>query len=306
LHWVQGETLSIAEIGRLRKPVVWTLHDMWSFCGAEHLAQDSRWRDGYRKNNRPGHEHGIDLNRWTWNRKRRHWKQPMHIIAPSRWMASCVRESALMRGWPVTVIPNPIDTGRWQPLQQTLARRLLGLPTLAPLLLFGTFGANAAPHKGFDLLQAALERLRAEVPEFQLVVFGQHRPKDPPDLGFPVHYMGYLHDDLSLQALYCAADILVLPSRQDNLPNTGIESLACGTPVVAFNASGLPDIVDHRETGYLARAFDPDDLARGVIWVLENTKALGLRDKARAVAVERFSYPAVAEKYQVVYDACRA
>lgn len=302
LHWVQGEMLSIEEIGRLRKPVVWTLHDMWAFCGAEHYTEEFRWRDGYYKNNRPGYENGFDLNRWTWQRKRKHWQRSMHIVTPSNWLAQCVRESALMRDWPVSVIPNPIDTGRWEPLEQSLARELLYLPKFVPLLLFGAMGGGTDPRKGFELLQTALKHLRGEIPELQLMVFGQLRPKDPPELGFPIHYTGHLHDELSLRALYSAADVFVLPSRQDNLPNTGVESLACGTPVVAFNTCGLPDIVTHKETGYLAKAFDAEDLARGIVWVLENASMVKLREKARAEAVNRFSYSTVSGHYKTVYE----
>lgn len=302
LHWVQGEMLSIAEIGRLRKPVVWTLHDMWAFCGAEHLTEEFRWREGYRKGNRPSYESGFDLNRWTWNRKRKHWQRPMSIVTPSHWLAQCVRESALMRDWPVSVIPNPIDTERWQPMEQALARELLGMPNDVPLLLFGTFGANAARHKGFDLLQSALQHLRGEVPNLQLVVFGQLRPKDPPDLGFPIHYTGHLHDDLTLRTLYSAADVMVVPSRQESFGQTASEAHACGTPVVAFDTCGLPDIVSHHETGYLAKPFDAEDLARGIVWVLENGETVRLRKQARAVAIERFSYPTVAAQYQSTYE----
>ncbi len=302
LHWVQGEMLSIADIGRLRKPVVWTLHDMWAFCGAEHYTEEFRWREGYRKGNRPSYESGFDLNRWTWERKRKHWQRPMHIVTPSHWLAQSVRESALMRDWPVSVIPNPIDTERWQPLEQVLARELLGLPKGVPLLLFGAIGGGQDPRKGFDLLQAALQHLRGEISELQLVVFGQLRPKDPPDLGFPIHYTGYLHDDLSLRALYSAADAFVLPSRQDNLPNTGVESLACGTPVVAFDTCGLPDIVTHQETGYLAKAFDEEDLARGIQWVLaDHVRHVRLGAKARAEAVTRFASTVIAPQYVKTY-----
>lgn len=303
LHWVQGEMLSIAEIGRLKKPVAWTLHDMWAFCGAEHYTEDFRWREGYRKNNRPAYDRGFDLNRWTWERKRRHWQRPMHIVTPSHWLADCVRQSVLMRDWPVSVIPTPIDTERWRPIDQTLARMLLGLPNDVPLLLFGAMGGGRDPRKGFDLLQAALQHLRGEMPELQLVVFGQLRPKDPLDLGFPVHYTGHLYDDLSLQVLYSTADVLVLPSRQDNLPNIGIESLACGTPVVAFDTGGLPDIVVHQQTGYLAKAFDVEDLARGIQWVLAQASNGRLRRQARARAVERFSYATVAPQYRKIYEA---
>lgn len=302
LHWVQGEMLSIAEIGRLRKPVVWTLHDMWAFCGAEHLSEEFRWREGYCKDNRPGYESGFDLNRWTWERKRKHWQRPMHIVTPSHWLAQCVRESALMRDWPVSVIPNPIDTDRWRPLDRTSARELLGLPKDVPLLLFGAIGGGRDPHKGFDLLQAALQHLRGEIPDLELVIFGQLCPKDPPDLGFPIHYTGHLHDDLSLRVLHSAADVMVVPSRQEAFGQTASEAHACGTPVVAFDNTGLSDIVVHQQTGYLAKAFDVEDLARGIKWVLggeERRAELGRAARERAQRL--FSYDRVAALYLEVY-----
>ncbi|MGC6482605.1 MAG: glycosyltransferase family 4 protein [Synechococcus sp.] len=304
LHWVQGEMLSIADIARIKKPIVWTLHDMWGFCGAEHYTIDRRWCDGYRGDNRPEHESGFDLNRWTWQRKRKHWRRPFQIVCPSHWLADCVQSSALMANWPVTVIPNPIDTDRWQPINQRLARQLLGLPQECPLLLFGAMGGVKDSRKGVDLLLAALSQLcyESSLKNLQLVVFGQFAPKSPPQLGFPVHYTGHLHDDLSLRALYSAADVMVIPSRQDNLPNTALESHACGTPVVSFNTGGLPDIVKHRVTGALAEPFDSASLASSIRWVLENEqrrRAMGASARERA---ERLWNPArIAGLYAEVY-----
>ena len=341
LHWVQGEMLSIADIGRIKKPLVWTLHDMWAFCGAEHLAWGDRWREGYKRGNRPSSETGFDLNRWTWQRKLKHWDLPIHIVTPSRWLADCVRHSALMREWQVTVIPNPIDTDLWRPLDRKLARELLRLPQDVPLIIFGTMGENAAHHKGFDLLTKALEHVRDDprAQGLELVVFGHSISQSPRDLGFPTHYTGHLHDDLSLRVLYSAADVMVIPSRQDNLPNTGVEAHSCGTPIVAFDIGGLPDIVEHERTGYLAKAFDTEDLARGILWVLGRTtpkpavSGLGVRGPrddqtmpslqgiqgvvaihqtegfetdiraaARSRALERFSQQIVSAAYKSVYE----
>jgi glycosyltransferase involved in cell wall biosynthesis len=310
LHWVQGEMLSIADIAKIKKPMVWTLHDMWAFCGAEHYTSGNRWREGYNRSNRPAHESGFDLNRWAWLRKRKHWRQPIQLVTPSRWLAQCVKESALMCDWPVTVIPNPIDLERFAPLDQSLARQLLGLPQDLPLVLFGALGGCRDPRKGFDLLQAALNDLRGQVHGMQLVVFGQIAPKDPPDFGFPIHYTGQLHDDFSLRAVYSAADVFALPSRQDNLPNTGVEALACGTPVVAFDTCGLPDIVEHRHTGYLAQAFDTEDLAAGIRWVLAESQrrepgpasGIEMRKICRQRAVDRFSPTVVEPKQRSVND----
>lgn len=303
LHWVNAEMMSIADIGRLRKHVVWTLHDMWAFCGAEHLTEDFRWKVGYTASNRPMYEAGFDLNRWTWRRKVRNWRQPMHIVTPSHWLADCVRQSALMRDWPVTVIPNAIDVERWTPVKKAIGRRLLGLPQDVPLLLFGAFGGVVGSHKGFDLLIGALEHLRGELTDFELVIFGQSAPRFPPALGFPVHYTGHLRDDISLRLLYCAADAIAIPSRQDNLPNTGLEAHACGTPVVAFNVGGLADVVEHRKTGFLAKPFDVVDLAGGIRWAIEDsTRNAALGTAARARAVQKWSYQVVADAYTAVYQ----
>ena len=304
LHGVHDEMISIADIGRIGKPVVWTLHDMWGFCGAEHYSEDDRWCEGYWPGNRPPHESGFDLNRWTWLRKRRHWRRPLSIVTPSRWLADCASSSLLMRDWPVTVIPNCLDTERWQPLPQFLARQLLGLPEEGPLLLFGAIGGSQDPRKGFDLLLEALAQLRDRQPGLQLVVFGELAPSEPPDLGFPVHYTGHLHDDLSLRALYSAADVFVLPSRQDNLPNTALEAQSCGTPVVAFRTCGFPDIVEHLRTGYLSQPNDPHDLAAGIAWVLNDRLRLqALGEAARSRAEQLWNPARVASLYLEVYRA---
>ena len=173
LHWFGYEMMSVADIARLRKPVIWTLHDMWAFCGAEHFTEDFRWRDGYLRDNRPIHESGFDLNRWTWQRKINHWRSPLHIVTPSRWLADCARQSAIMRDWPVSVIPYAIDTETWRPVDKALARRILGLPVDCPLLLFGAIGGTHDPRKGFDLLRGALDHLRGEILGLELVVFGR-------------------------------------------------------------------------------------------------------------------------------------
>lgn len=304
LHWVQGEMLSVKDIGRITKPIVWTLHDMWAFCGAEHYTEDDRWREGYLSDNRPMHEAGFDLNRWTWSRKRKHWRTPMQIVTPSHWLAECVVQSALMRDWPAVTIPNPIDIERWKPIPQAFARELLGLPAQVPLLSFGAMGGGRDPRKGYDLLQSALKGLR-NVPEtkgVELVIFGQLAPKVPPELGFPLHYTGHLHDDLSLRALYSSANMMIIPSRQDNLPNTGVEALACGTPVVAFNTCGLPDIVRHAKTGYLAKAFDTEDLAQMILRVLKHPSPDELSQNARQQAVSEFDSKSVARQYIQLYE----
>ena len=307
LHWINCEMMSIADIGRLTKPVVWTLHDMWAFCGAEHYTDGFRWREGYSATNRPPPESGFDLDRWTWRRKQRHWRRPMQIVTPSRWLADCVAQSALMGDWPVTVIPNPIDTKIWRPVDKLLARQKLKLPPDAPILLFGALGGDEDPRKGFDLLRDALQQLRGRInglklKGLELIVFGQLASTQETSLGFPIRHSGFLHDDERLRLLYSAADAVAVPSRLEAFGQTASEAHACGTPVVAFNTGGLADIVAHRQTGYLAAPFDVQDLAAGIEWVL-GAKASGadLGIAARERACLLLDSPVVASQYADVY-----
>lgn len=307
LHWLGTGTLSIDEIGRLTKPVVWTLHDMWAFCGAEHYGEEgpaARFRVGYRADNCPPDERAKDLNRAVWDRKRKHWGKPMHIVCPSRWLADCARGSILFQEWPIHVIPNPIDLELWRPIPQPVARAVLGVDPAARIVLLGAPGGLRDPRKGGDLALEAFARLAAGpgAPDL-LLIFGQSAAAGHAQLPLPTRFLGRLQDDLSLVLAYCAADVFVVPSRQDNLPNTVIESLACGTPVVAFDIGGLPDMVEHRHNGWLARPFDTADLADGIVWVFKHGEEKHeIRHAARETAVKRFNGAGAAEMYCAVYQ----
>ena len=139
--------------------------------------------------------------------------------------------------------------------------------------------------------------------ETELVIIGTSKPEKPPDMGMKVHYMGLLHDEISQVLLYSAADVAVAPSKQENLSNTVMESLACGTPVVAFDIGGMPDMIDHQVNGYLATPFEPNDLACGMMWVLENeSRHDTLSQRARQTVVERYALKAVANRYLELYQ----
>ena len=307
LHWIGHGMLSVGEIGALQKPVVWTLHDMWAFCGAEHLVADeaqARFRNGYRSDNRRAGESGFDLNRWVWERKRRCWKGPMTIVCPSQWLAQCAKDSALLREQRIETIPIPIDTTAWRPVDRGISRDILGVARDSRIVLFGAIGGTQEFHKGGDLLFSALQSLPPVANRTtEVLVFGQTRPKDPPRLPFPVRYLGMFNDDVSLRLVYSAADVLVVPSRQESFGQTASEAQACGVPVVAFNVGGLRDIIDDRITGYLAQPFDPQDFARGISWVLEDdSRRAALGASARAKVETRFSSPVVSRQYLSLYE----
>lgn len=304
LHWTQNEMLSIKDISKISKPIVWTLHDMWAFCGSEHYTNDNRWIEGYYPHNRPNYETGFDLNRWTWQRKRKYWKNSIQIITTSRWLANCVKKSKLMHNWPVSVIPTPIDTVYWRPLDKKVARKKLNLPIDVPLILFGADSNLNDPRKGYDLLLSALGNLKknSSAKKFELVVFGHDKPNSPTYFDFPIHYMGKLHDDEALKTVYSAADLTIVPSRQDNLPNVVIEAQACGSPVVAFDVGGLPDIIKHQKTGYLAKPFDTKDLANGISSILLNYELGEFKKYSLENIISNFNEKKIAQSYLNIYE----
>ena len=311
LHWLGDQILSIEEIGSLPQPLVWTLHDQWAFCGAEHYEMTNhpqlRYSQGYLASNRPPAEHGPDLCRRTWERKLRSWRRPFTIVCPSQWLASCVRRSALMGDWPVVVIPHPIDTQLWRPIGREHARAALGLPAEGPILAFGAMGGTQVPHKGGDLLLQALQCLSVAGDEpaltgLRLVVFGQAAPDPPLPLSVPVHYFGILHDPISMRLLYNAADVVVVPSRIEAFGQVALEAQACGTAVVGFATGGLKDIVADRISGALAEPFDFHSLAAAIRWVLaEPERAMQLGEEGRKRAKEMCDQAVVASKYANLY-----
>jgi glycosyltransferase involved in cell wall biosynthesis len=145
-----------------------------------------------------------------------------------------------------------------------------------------------------------LQKLHTE--NIELVVFGSTEPRTPSSFKQPVRYLGHLHDDISLRVLYSAADVMVVPSLQENLSNAIMESLACGTPVVAFNVGGNSDLIEHRETGYLAAPFDADELATGIDWVLTAENYSELSGNARDKVLRNFDSKIVAGKYIELYQ----
>ncbi|WP_429096035.1 glycosyltransferase [Aeromonas media] len=311
LHWVAGETMSIEDIGRIRKPIVWTLHDMWPFCGMEHVTEygeAARWRRGYHSDNRCDLERGIDLDKWGWLRKKKSWQQPMHIVAPSHWMAECAKRSVLFKDLPITVIPNPLDTEVYKPLDPSFCRRALGLPDNRKIILFGAMGGGKDRNKGYDLLLNALDHLSTNinVNDVLCVVFGQSQPENLPKMPFETHWFGHIYDDVTLSLLYNAASVMVVPSRCENLPQTATEAQACGIPVVAFNCTGLTDIVLHKKTGYLAKAFDTVDMAYGLVFCINNYDLMPLlRQKSREIILSSWGGELVVNKYLDLYSTCR-
>lgn len=307
LHWIGKEMMSVAEVGRIEKPVVWTLHDMWPFCGAEHYTDpqsEVRYDVGYGRSNRATGHSGIDLDQWVWKRKMRSYAdKPITVVTPSQWLGECARSSMVFRDNRIEVIPNGIDTSLYKPMSQKVARKIFNINSEKKLILFGAMDATGDDRKGYSLLKDALVKLPEHVSDHvELGVFGASR--GPDTIGkYDVNYLGTLQDDYSLVLAYSAADVFAAPSKQDNLPNTIMEALACGTPCVAFDVGGISDMIDDGKNGYLARAFSAVDFAQGIGWVLSNDERLKSLSRASRHKVEQcFDSEVVSAQYIRLFE----
>lgn len=306
LHWVTDGLLSVEEIGRITKPVVWTMHDMWPFTGTEHYAAEeprpTRWQQGYTANNRPADERGIDLDRWTWERKYKCWSQSPLLIPVSSWLRDAAQASALAEHWPATVIPNVMDTTTFRPGSQEHARQELGLPD-SPIITFTSSAGISDERKGWSYLAEAIPLVKEHIPDVKVLVIGQSDSHAQAAIGTDVMWAGHVSDDARMALYLQASDVIAVPSTADNLPMTACEAQCAGRPVVAFRVGGLPDIVEHESTGYLARPYEIDDLAHGIIASIDNTRASGSWGTAAHENAHRTWAPErVVQRYLEAYE----
>ncbi|MFE4107081.1 glycosyltransferase family 4 protein [Almyronema epifaneia] len=307
LHWVCNGFVKIETLAQLNRPLVWTLQDMWPMTGGCHYNEGcDRYQKACGQCPQLASDREQDLTRAIWQRKRKAWQDvDLTIVTPSHWMADCVRASSLLGDRRVEVIPFCLDTQIYRPFDPKFARDALGLPPDKQIILFGALAATADQRKGFHLLVPALQALgQAGWQErVELAVFGASAPDEPIDLGFKANYLGSFQDDLSLALVYSAADVMIVPSLQESFGQTTSEALACGTPVVAFDATGPKDIVDHQQNGYLVKPYDVQDLTHGIAWVLAEAERLAqLKVQAREKAERAFALDIQAKQYLQLYQ----
>lgn len=305
LHWLGDSFVPPWALGRLRGPAVWTIHDTWPFTGGCHytLSGCERYLDRCGRCPELCGSGENDFSRWHWRQKRRAIERLRPIlVSPSREYARKAAASGLLAGCRVEHIPNCIDTDLFRPIDKGVARRILRLPETTPIVMLGATSITDR-HKGIDLALDALQRVAANLDgaSFVCAGFGSGRPPENPP--FPVISLGRLSDQITLTLAYSAADIFVCPSREDNLPNTVLESLACGTPVVGFAVGGIPDMLKHGVNGYLAAPRNMEDFAAGIAVLLGNPDLRRRMGDAGREKVEKdFSFPVIARKHIALYE----
>ena len=288
LHWVQGEFINSDTVLSLTCPVIWTLHDMWPILGCQHY---------------PGKLSYITdlIEHWCLRRKN---QVPDNLLfhCTTAWMEAQVKKR--YGNCNTVVIPYPIDTNVFRPRDYAKARNAWGLPTDVKVILYGAVGGTSDYRKGWDLLEDAVEILAQKSKDFALVIFGGERSQASIDVGnVRIYNVGNIISEVELSSLYSTSDVMVVPSRIEAYGQTAAEAISCGVPVVAFDNSGLADVVEHGKTGFLAKSFSTTDLAKCIENVIsDDALRLTMSKNCRSKSEEEWSYKVVSASWLHTYS----
>jgi glycosyltransferase involved in cell wall biosynthesis len=291
LHWIGGETISIKDFNRIKKPIVWTLHDSWPYLGRHHFQIF---------NNDEITNKGID--NYLKNVKRKSWKNlDMEIICVSEWLKNEVDNSEIFTGNNVSRIHNSINTDYWKPIELELARNLLNLSKEKTYLTLGAVNPTSDIRKGFSMLKESIGLIPDEMKDnVEILMFGTNGD-DTVLSGIKTKFMGEISDELVLKILFAASDVILVPSYFESFGQTALEGISMEKPIVCFDSSGTVDIVKHLENGYVAKSFSVDDFAKGIIWAINNCRTLEVKQSSRRYAVSEFDYRQISSQYIEVY-----
>ncbi|MFH1457009.1 MAG: glycosyltransferase family 4 protein [Patescibacteria group bacterium] len=303
LHWFNKGFVNISALRKFKRPIVWTLHDMWAFTGGCHY---NKLCDRYL--NQCGacplldSSKDEDLSRKVFEKKKKIYNELDNIsfVAPSLWMKNEAEKSVLLKNKIVINIPNAINHKLYGNVSKKQAREQLNLASDKTYILFSGTNPMGDPRKGGDLLMKALKMINND--KYELLILGSQNNKNDLNINLKTTFFGKVADEEKLVNIYTAADVMVLPSRQENLSCGVMEALACGTPVVAFKLGGNGDMVKHKQTGYLAAPYSINDLYQGIIWISQNNFNDLLSKNARKLVLNIFSEQVVAKKYLDLYN----
>lgn len=315
LAWINQGFISlggIRKIVRSGKPVVWTMHDLWPATGICHATLGCMAYKGVCHNCQylPGHGSANDLSTRQFNRKKKLYRNSgIHFVACSKWLGDQARQSSLLAGLQVAVIPNPIDTHIFYKKDKAAARLHSTLPADKRIILFVSQRVTLE-RKGIAYFTEAIDQLVGQYPQMRrdtvVAILGGHADEVAGRLALPSYPLGYVSNERQIVDIYNSADVFVIPSLDENLPNTIMEAMACGVPSVGFKVGGIPEMIDHQRNGYLARYKDAGDLAAGIHWVLDEADREALGRQCLQKVAAKYSQRSVAMRYIEVYNQASA
>lgn len=311
LHWINHGFLAerqLQQLAVLNKKIVWTMHDSNPVTGGCHVKYDCQnYKDSCGNCPVLVDPAPQDLSHRVWKRKAASYKNlDITFIGPSRWMTDTVRNSSLGAGYRAETVPNSLEMDVFRPLDKEECKKELGFDAGKKLILAGFMPSQFSRHKGLKELIGTLKNLSAiegfDLANIEVCFFGAGGEDFREELPMPHRFTGVIRDDALLVKYYNAADVFILSSLDENLPYTAMESLACGTPVAAFDTCGVSDVVQHGANGYLADLYDTAGLALAVVNILKHGNPGALASYARRYTVNKFSPEVVALSHQHLYN----
>jgi glycosyltransferase involved in cell wall biosynthesis len=295
LHWIGNETISISDINKINSEIIWTLHDMWPFCGSEHYTDDQRYVDGYKKTNRARSEYGIDINKFIWNLKRKNYNKITKIICTSDWMFRCASNSILFKNLKIKQIPLTLDYKFWNPKNKKFAKEIFGINEDEITILYGADNFIKNPRKGFDFLKRILKNNFLEK-KYKIIFFGVSMEHDFTNINKNIINLGIVNDETTLRSIYSASDVVLIPSYQESFGLVALEAIHCGIPCVIFENTGLTSIINHKINGYISKLNSENDFLSGIKWCLNNL--ISPNENIYKNAVLKFNYIKIIDEYK--------
>ena len=296
-HWINCETISLSEIKKINKPIVWTLHDMWPISGIYHYSLDKKYFNAECKNIIKKKYFNF-LDRITYKRKQLLFSEKkIHIISPSKWLLNEAKKTGLPFG-KMEVIPYPLDTKYFKKIKnvRTLKAKYK-IPENKKILLFSS-NILAEARKGSNILLDIIKNNYLANNNYLILVLGENNNFINAVLNSEVKLFGYIKNPFIIKELYSISDVLLFPSIIDNFPNTILEAMSCGLPCVAFDCYGMKEIIEHKKNGYLAKPYSIEDFKKGINYALLNKiKFLNNRKKI----IKNYSFDRIKNRYSNFY-----
>jgi len=301
LHWINSGMLDIKILQKIKKPVIWTMRDMWPMTGGCHYTMGCTKFLALCGECQQLHSSSkYDLSRLVLQRKLKYLPKTIKIVGISSWLSNEAKKSSVFQGFDIRTIDNNVNSKEFLPIDKKIAREILGIKTKKKIILVGASNLKDF-YKGFNKYLEALKLLDKQ--KYFLCFFGNSDTEIFDGIGFEYRDFGFLNDTISLRLLYSCADVFVAPSLMEAFGKTIVESMSCKTPVVCFDATGPKDIVRDKIDGYKAKAFSSRDLASGIEWIvnLDKETYTTLCSSARERVEMKFDSYLIAQTYINLY-----
>jgi glycosyltransferase involved in cell wall biosynthesis len=287
IHWLSQGFINLSSFSKIKKPVIWTMRDMWPFTGGSHYSSDF---EKYEK---------THLSKMIQNFKKKNFNKNFQFIAISDWLKKEAEKSSVLKNYNIKRIYNNIDIKDFKFIEKNSARFILNIKTKKKIILYGAQNPQSK-RKGWNIFVETLEKL--DKSKYFVLIFGNFwSQKVLNEIGIEYNNIGFIDDKKKLNAIYSSADLFVASSIQEAFGKTWVEAMACETPVVCFDKTCASEIIDHKINGYVAKNFEAKELKEGIEWLCNNFKSKRFNQNNLRSKIINFDAKFIAKKYIDLY-----